>query len=64
MKKRCRWAKDEPNTTYHDEEWGTPLHDDQKLFEFLLLEGFQAGLSWRTILHKRKNFKKIFNLHG
>ena len=46
--------------TYHDEEWGTPLHDDHKLFEFLILEGFQAGLSWRTILNKRDAFRKAF----
>ena len=45
---------------YHDEEWGTPLHDDDKLFEFLILEGFQAGLSWRTILNKRDAFRKAF----
>lgn len=45
---------------YHDEEWGRPVHDDQKLFEFLILESFQAGLSWRTILHKRENFRKAF----
>ncbi|MYD36583.1 MAG: DNA-3-methyladenine glycosylase I [Dehalococcoidia bacterium] len=45
---------------YHDEEWGTPLHDDNKLFEFLILEGFQAGLSWRTILNKREAFRKAF----
>jgi len=46
---------------YHDKEWGVPLHNDRKLFEFLLLEGFQAGLSWRTILHKRDNFRKAFD---
>jgi DNA-3-methyladenine glycosylase I len=45
---------------YHDEEWGRPLHDDRKLFEFLILESFQAGLSWRTVLHKRDNFRKAF----
>ena len=49
MKKRCEWAKNEPNLTYHDVEWGVPQHDDQKLFEFLILEGAQAGLSWSTI---------------
>jgi DNA-3-methyladenine glycosylase I len=48
-------------TKYHDKEWGVPLHNDKKLFEFLLLEGFQAGLSWRTILYKRVNFRKAFN---
>ena len=45
---------------YHDEEWGVPLHDDQKIFEFMVLDAFQAGLSWKTILHKRKNFAKAF----
>ena len=62
MKKRCEWAKDEPNTAYHDEEWGTPQHDDQKLFEFLTLETFQAGLSWITVLKKRENFREAFVL--
>jgi DNA-3-methyladenine glycosylase I len=47
--------------TYHDEEWGVPVHDDQKLFEFLVLDGFQAGLSWQTILTKRENFRKAFD---
>ena len=61
MKKRCLWAKDEPNTTYHDEEWGTPQHDDQKLFEFLILEGAQAGLSWTTILKRREGYRKAFS---
>ena len=61
MKKRCEWAKDEPNTTYHDEEWGTPLHDDQKLFEFLILEGAQAGLSWVTILKRREGYGQAFS---
>ncbi len=46
---------------YHDEEWGVPVHDDAKLFEFLVLEGFQAGLSWRTILHKRENFRRALD---
>jgi DNA-3-methyladenine glycosylase I len=45
---------------YHDEEWGVPLHDDQKIFEFMVLDAFQAGLSWKTVLHKRKNFEKAF----
>lgn len=59
---RCPWPKDdELMIKYHDEEWGVPVHNDRKLFEFLLLEGFQAGLSWRTILHKRKNFRKAFD---
>lgn len=57
---RCRWASEEPNTTYHDEEWGVPVHDDRKLFEFLILEGAQAGLSWTTILKRRENYRKAF----
>ena len=61
MKKRCLWAKDEPNTTYHDLEWGMPQHDDQKLFEFLILEGAQAGLSWTTILKRRDGYRKAFS---
>jgi DNA-3-methyladenine glycosylase I len=61
MKKRCEWAKDEPNITYHDNEWGTPQHDDQKLFEFLILEGAQAGLSWTTILNRRAGYRKAFS---
>ena len=62
IKKRCFWA----NSTnplyvkYHDEEWGKPVYDDRKIFEFLVLEAFQAGLSWRIILYKRENFKKAF----
>jgi DNA-3-methyladenine glycosylase I len=58
---RCLWAASEPNITYHDEEWGVPVHDDRKLFEFLLLEGAQAGLSWTTILKKRENYRKAFS---
>jgi DNA-3-methyladenine glycosylase I len=58
---RCSWATTEPNITYHDEEWGVPVHDDRKLFEFLILEGAQAGLSWTTILKKRQNYRKAFN---
>jgi len=59
--KRCAWpGKNESMIEYHDKEWGTPLHDDRKLFEFLLLDSFQAGLSWSTILNKRKNFEKAF----
>ena len=59
---RCPWASsdDALMQKYHDTEWGVPLHDDKKIFEFLCLESFQAGLSWRTILHKRKNFEKAF----
>jgi DNA-3-methyladenine glycosylase I len=60
MKKRCEWAKDEPNITYHDKEWGKPQHNDQKLFEFLILEGAQAGLSWTTILKRRDGYRKAF----
>jgi DNA-3-methyladenine glycosylase I len=55
---RCGWASAEPNIRYHDEEWGVPVHDDRKLFEFLILEGAQAGLSWTTILNKRENYRK------
>jgi DNA-3-methyladenine glycosylase I len=58
---RCPWAAVEPNITYHDEEWGVPMHDDRKLFEFLILEGAQAGLSWTTILKKRENYRKAFD---
>ena len=61
MKNRCQWAKDEPNITYHDEEWGKPQHDDKKLFEFLILEGAQAGLSWTTILKRRDGYKLAFS---
>jgi DNA-3-methyladenine glycosylase I len=59
---RCPWATSEPNITYHDEEWGVPVHEDLKLFEFLILEGAQAGLSWTTILNKRATYRKAF--HG
>jgi DNA-3-methyladenine glycosylase I len=58
---RCPWAATEPNITYHDVEWGVPVHDDRLLFEFLILEGAQAGLSWTTILNKRDNYRKAFN---
>jgi DNA-3-methyladenine glycosylase I len=62
MKQRCPWPSDDKlMVKYHDKEWGVPLHKDRKLFEFLILEGFQAGLSWRTILHKRENFRKAFD---
>jgi len=61
-KQRCEWTSDDPlMIKYHDKEWGKPVYNDKKLFEFLLLEGFQAGLSWRTILHKRENFRKAFD---
>lgn len=59
---RCHWVNDDPiYIDYHDHEWGVPLHDDDKLFEFLILEGFQAGLSWITVLKKRDNFRKAFD---
>ena len=58
---RCPWATIEPSITYHDEEWGVPVHDDRLLFEFLILEGAQAGLSWTTILKKRENYRKAFD---
>jgi len=58
---RCPWPNGKAlDTHYHDTEWGVPLHDDQKLFEFIILDGFQAGLSWSTILNKRENFRKAF----
>lgn len=58
----CEWPSNDPlMIRYHDEEWGVPLHDDQKLFEFMVLDAFQAGLSWRTVLHKRENFRKAFS---
>lgn len=61
-KKRCEWAETDPlNLTYHDTEWGVPVHDDRKLFEMITLEGAQAGLSWTTILKKRENYKKAFD---
>ena len=58
---RCHWAATEPNITYHDVEWGVPVHDDRLLFEFLILEGAQAGLSWTTVLNKRDNYRKAFD---
>ncbi len=58
---RCPWATIEPAITYHDQEWGVPVHDDRVLFEFLILEGAQAGLSWITILKKRGNYRKAFD---
>jgi DNA-3-methyladenine glycosylase I len=61
-KQRCPWTSDDAlMIKYHDNEWGVPVHNDKKLFEFLILEGFQAGLSWRTVLHKRKNFRRAFD---
>lgn len=62
MENRCEWAqKNELMAKYHDEEWGRPLHNDQKLFEFLILEGMQAGLSWQTVLNKRDAFREAFD---
>jgi DNA-3-methyladenine glycosylase I len=58
---RCPWATAEPNIAYHDQEWGVPVHDDRLLFEFLILEGAQAGLSWETILKKRENYRSAFD---
>jgi len=59
---RCEWpGENELSIEYHDREWGVPLHDDKLLFEYLILDAFQAGLSWQTILNKRKNFKKAFH---
>ena len=60
--KRCEWVGQDPlMIKYHDKEWGTPTHDDRTLFELLILEGMQAGLSWKTILNKRENFRKAFD---
>jgi DNA-3-methyladenine glycosylase I len=59
--KRCTWPSNELAIRYHDEEWGVPLHDDRGLFEFLILEGAQAGLSWDTILRKRENYRQAFD---
>ena len=61
MTKRCGWATTESMIAYHDNEWGVPVHDDRLLFEFLILEGAQAGLSWSTILNKRANYRKAFD---
>jgi DNA-3-methyladenine glycosylase I len=58
---RCAWPSDELSILYHDREWGVPLHDDRGLFEFLILEGAQAGLSWDTILRKRENYRAAFD---
>lgn len=61
-KNRCAWCeKDDLYRNYHDEEWGVPVYDDRKIFEFLVLESFQAGLSWHTILKKRENFRSVFD---
>jgi DNA-3-methyladenine glycosylase I len=62
MCERCNWGNSNPlMIKYHDEEWGVPLHDDLKLFEFIVLEGFQAGLSWQIVLNKRENFREAFD---
>lgn len=59
---RCPWSESSPQMIkYHDEEWGVPVHDDKKLFEFIVLDTFQAGLSWKTILHRRDGFRKAFD---
>jgi DNA-3-methyladenine glycosylase I len=58
---RCAWARTDLSIAYHDHEWGLPVHDDRKLFEFLILEGAQAGLSWETILRKRENYRRAFD---
>jgi len=59
--RRCEWARTELNIAYHDHEWGVPVHSDNNLFEFLILEGMQAGLSWETILRKRDNYRAAFD---
>lgn len=61
MTKRCAWARTPLSIDYHDKEWGVPLHDETRLFEFLVLEGAQAGLSWETILNKRDNYRAAFD---
>ena len=61
MLKRCEWAKSDLSIAYHDHEWGVPVHDDRKLFEFLILEGAQAGLSWEIILNKREGYRAAFS---
>src|SRR5215216_1328376 len=58
---RCPWAKSDAMIAYHDNEWGVPVHDDRTIFEFLILEGAQAGLSWSTILRKRENYRRAFD---
>jgi DNA-3-methyladenine glycosylase I len=61
MMDRCGWAKDNLAIRYHDEEWGVPVHDDRRWFEFLILEGAQAGLNWDTILRKREHYRRAFS---
>src|SRR3712207_2564554 len=58
---RCAWARSPIEVAYHDQEWGVPVHDDQALFEFLILEGAQAGLSWETVLKKRDRYRHVFD---
>ena len=60
-RRRCHWARTDLAIAYHDDEWGVPVHDDRRLFEFLVLEGAQAGLSWETILRKRENYRRAFD---
>ena len=60
MKRRCAWAAEEPNRTYHDREWGVPVRGDRRLYELLVLEGAQAGLSWTTVLKKRAGYRRAF----
>src|SRR2546423_13432921 len=60
-RRRCHWARTDLSIAYHDREWGVPDHDDRTLFEFLILEGAQAGLSWETILRKRENYRAAFD---
>lgn len=60
-RRRCDWARTDLSIAYHDHEWGVPVHDDRRLFEFLVLEGAQAGLSWETILRKRENYRRAFD---
>jgi DNA-3-methyladenine glycosylase I len=61
-RQRCGWPAEDPlMVRYHDEEWGVPVHDDRKWFEFIVLDGFQAGLSWKTVLHKREAFRSVFH---
>jgi DNA-3-methyladenine glycosylase I len=61
MQQRCAWAANPVSHAYHDEEWGVPVHDDRRLFEFLVLEGAQAGLSWETILRKRERYREVYD---
>ena len=60
FRRRCPWAQSDVMVRYHDEEWGVPVHDDRRLFEFLILEGAQAGLSWETVLRKRERYREVF----